>query len=79
ALVHISNRLADGDTDSLKGLVTHEALTEIRDNLPKLSAKQLQELRVDPKDIIYTFVDTIGIIMNDSKYDTNCVNHWTPN
>ncbi|XP_054160478.1 uncharacterized protein LOC128958616 [Oppia nitens] len=67
ALVHISNRLADGDLDSLNGLVSDEALDEIRQNYPKLDASQRQDLRIDLNDIIYSFVHTIGIIMNDNN------------
>ncbi|CAG2112914.1 unnamed protein product [Medioppia subpectinata] len=67
ALIHISHCLADGNLDSLKDVISDEALIEIRHNFPKLNAKQIEDLRIVSTDILYSFVHTIGIIMNDNN------------
>lgn len=67
ALIFIANSLAKGDVDSLEGLVSKEALTEIRWNVSRCSLGQLSQLAInDPEEIYLSFPYKLGIIMNDT-------------
>ncbi|RWS23387.1 hypothetical protein B4U80_09799, partial [Leptotrombidium deliense] len=65
ALVVISDNLAQGNIDALKGLVTEEARNEIGRNLTLFTPFQREKLRVKMEDIATFFAYRVGIIMND--------------
>ncbi|RWR99014.1 hypothetical protein B4U79_01791, partial [Dinothrombium tinctorium] len=67
ALVVISNHLANGNVDALKGLVSDEALEEIKRNLPYFTPSEREKLRTKMEDIKTAYAYQIGIIMNDDK------------
>jgi len=66
AVVHITNCLAAGDFNSLDGLVTVEAITELRKSLDNYSVQQRESLKIDLQDIYFGFIYQIGIMFDDS-------------
>ncbi|XP_023227478.1 m-AAA protease-interacting protein 1, mitochondrial-like [Centruroides sculpturatus] len=67
ALVHVSNLLAKGDIDALKGLITSEALSEIQRSYTIMNLKQRQDLQIKLEEIFFSFIYQIGIIMEDDS------------
>ncbi|CAH1788792.1 unnamed protein product, partial [Owenia fusiformis] len=65
AIVHVSNLISTGDFDSLEGLVTDEAIAEIRRNYADLNDDCRAMIKVDPGDLFMRFMYEIGVVMND--------------
>uniref|UniRef100_T1JHW5 Tim44-like domain-containing protein n=1 Tax=Strigamia maritima TaxID=126957 RepID=T1JHW5_STRMM len=67
AVIQVSKILSDGNVQDLRGLVTEEAIAEIKPNLARMSLQQRQELAVTEDDIYFGFVFLIGIIFDENK------------
>ncbi|KFM74254.1 hypothetical protein X975_19857, partial [Stegodyphus mimosarum] len=67
ALTVVSSFLSQGDFQSLAGLVTDEAITEIKRNFAALNVKERQDLFVKVADILFAFPYQVGIIFDDSN------------
>ncbi|GIY86403.1 m-AAA protease-interacting protein 1, mitochondrial [Caerostris darwini] len=67
ALVIVASYLSKGDFQSLKGLVTDDAIAEIKGNFPSLTVQDREDLRVNLTDIGTTIPYQIGIIFDDSN------------
>jgi len=63
----VANCIAEGDLDSLSGLVTSKAIQEIDRNLSAFSPDERRLLAVSDEDIYYSFVHHIGIGKNDGE------------
>ncbi|XP_055932133.1 m-AAA protease-interacting protein 1, mitochondrial-like [Argiope bruennichi] len=67
ALVIVSSYLSQGDFQSLKGLVTDDAIAEIKRNYSSLNIKERQDLLTKFSDIFISFPYQIGIIFDDDN------------
>ncbi len=65
AAVIVANRIAEGDFESLRRLVTPEAIKEIGINLSAYSPEERRLLAVTDDDIYFSFAHQIGIMMDD--------------
>ena len=65
AAVIVANCIAEGDLDSLRSLVTSEAIKEIGINLSAYSPEERRLLAVSEDDIYFSFAHQIGIMMDD--------------
>ncbi|GFT66972.1 m-AAA protease-interacting protein 1, mitochondrial [Nephila pilipes] len=63
----VSSYLSQGDFQSMKGLVTDDAIAEIRRNFSKLNVKERQDLFIKLADIFIVFPYQIGIIFDDDS------------
>ncbi|KAG8180704.1 hypothetical protein JTE90_005801 [Oedothorax gibbosus] len=63
----VSSFLSQGDFNSLKGLVTEDAITEIKRNFSSLTVKERQDLLIKVTDILFAFPHQIGIIFDDNN------------
>ncbi|KAK7864218.1 hypothetical protein R5R35_002059 [Gryllus longicercus] len=61
----VSSYLSRGDYNSLEGLVTKDALSEVKRNMSLFSVEQRHDLFVDKEDIYFSFPYQIGIMFND--------------
>ncbi|XP_063698463.1 m-AAA protease-interacting protein 1, mitochondrial [Culicoides brevitarsis] len=67
ALCIISSTLASGtDLDSLRGLVTQDALNEIKNSVSRMSVAQRNKLAVDKEDIYFCFPYQVGIMFDET-------------
>lgn len=63
----ISSSIASGtEIDGLRGLVTQEALREVKDSVAKMSMAQRNQLAVDKDDVYFCFPYQIGIMFDES-------------
>ncbi|XP_022248650.1 uncharacterized protein LOC106465103 isoform X2 [Limulus polyphemus] len=69
ALGVVSSLLAVGDFEGLDGLVTQNAIAEIKKNYLTLNVQQRQELEVKLNDIYFCFPYQIGIMLEDGLYE----------
>lgn len=67
ALQVVSNALASGELQTLDGLVSTEALDEIKKNLFVMSVSQRTEVAVNKDDIYFTFPYQVGVIFDESS------------
>ncbi|XP_022248651.1 m-AAA protease-interacting protein 1, mitochondrial-like isoform X3 [Limulus polyphemus] len=67
ALGVVSSLLAVGDFEGLDGLVTQNAIAEIKKNYLTLNVQQRQELEVKLNDIYFCFPYQIGIMLEDGS------------
>lgn len=67
ALALVSSSLSQGDFQSMKGLVSDEAITEIKSNFAALNVKERQDLLIKITDILFAFPYQIGIIFDDTN------------
>ncbi|GFW28272.1 m-AAA protease-interacting protein 1, mitochondrial [Trichonephila clavipes] len=67
ALGIVSSYLSQGDFQSLRGLLTEDAIAEIRRNFSKLNVKERQDLFIKISDIFIVFPYEIGIIFDDDS------------
>ncbi|GFQ78355.1 m-AAA protease-interacting protein 1, mitochondrial [Trichonephila clavata] len=67
ALGIVSSYLSQGDFQSLRGLLTDDAIAEIRRNFSKLNVKERQDLFIKISDIFIVFPYQIGIIFDDDS------------
>lgn len=51
----ISNKLANGDWDGLKGIVSEDVMPELRENLSKMTVAQRSQVAIAKDDIYLTF------------------------
>lgn len=65
AFVTVSDKIADGDTSSLKGLVSDEVLESVKKSLANVSLSDRESIRRQESDVYLTFPYELGIIMND--------------
>ena len=73
AVLKISNALADGNVDSLidMDVISYDCITEVKENLAKMTDEQREFLRVNQKDILRSFIYEIGMIMDDETGTNN--------
>jgi hypothetical protein len=57
--------LSKNDLDSLQGLVSREALVEIKSSLSRFSVQQMTDLAVDKDDIYFCFPHEVGVMYDD--------------
>ncbi|GAU88160.1 hypothetical protein RvY_00907-1 [Ramazzottius varieornatus] len=65
AFLTVCDRVADGDANSMKGLVTDEVLDAVEKGLKNLSTADRETFRRKDTDIYLTFPYQLGIIMDD--------------
>jgi len=69
ALTVISSKLVKGDFDSLKDLVTQNAIDELKPIIQKLSISQRRQLEVIDNDVYLSFPYEVGIMFDDKNKD----------
>ncbi|XP_059487339.1 m-AAA protease-interacting protein 1, mitochondrial [Neocloeon triangulifer] len=67
AVEHVSQQLSKNNLDSLQGLVSREALVEIRSSLSRFSVQQLSEIAVNKNDIYFCFPHEVGVMFDDEE------------
>jgi len=65
AVIGVSKIISKGDFNSLDGLLTKQAISEIRQNYNKLNDTQRQMIALKPEDIFYKIIYEIRMIFND--------------
>ncbi|XP_077990936.1 m-AAA protease-interacting protein 1, mitochondrial-like [Glandiceps talaboti] len=65
ALVLVSNEISNGNIDELEGLLTEEAMNEVKERYKKLSVQERQSIALKDEDILYSFPYQLGV-----NYDT---------
>lgn len=65
AIEHVSQCLSKNDLNALQGLVSHEALVEVKSSLSRFSVQQMTELSVDKDDIYFCFPYEVGVMYDD--------------
>lgn len=70
----ISNKLASGDWDGLKGLVLDDIVPELKENLSKMTVSQRSEVVIAPDDIYLTFPYQVNSMTDPISSTTN----WLP-
>merc|ERR1711862_983192 len=65
AIIEVSKIISKGDFNNLEGLLTNQAISEIRQNFNELSDDQKILIALKPEDIFYRFISDIGMIFND--------------
>ena len=63
----ISNKLAQGDWDGLKGFITDDILPELKENMSKMTMAQRSEVAIATDDIYLTFPYQVGIIFDEEQ------------
>lgn len=66
----VSSRIAEANFEALKDLVTTDVLEEIKNNLPKFSVSQRQDLAFNDEELVYSFLDSISL--NVGEFDSSC-------
>ncbi|XP_065202310.1 uncharacterized protein LOC135832767 [Planococcus citri] len=64
----VSRKLASDDVDGLEDMMTSATLQEVKQNLPRFTESQRQELAIDQEDI-YITASTDMIFQNDREHD----------
>lgn len=67
AVATVSSSISSGDFNSLNGLVTEEALEEIKKNYYRLSHDQRKFIAIDTKDLFLKLIYEIGMIFDDES------------
>lgn len=67
AISFVSSHLSSGKWVALEGLVTPEALVEIKSNYVNLNLAERQSLEIKKEHMNFTFLHQIGIILNDDS------------
>jgi len=65
AIIAVSKMISTGDFNSLDGLLTTQAIWEIRRNYDQLNAAQKEIIAIKQEDIFYKFIYEIGMIFDD--------------
>jgi hypothetical protein len=65
AIEHVSKCLSKNDLDSLEGLVSSEAVVEVKSSLSRFSVQQLSDLAIDKRDIYFSFPYEVGVMFDD--------------
>ncbi|CAF0822076.1 unnamed protein product [Rotaria sp. Silwood1] len=67
ALTVVSRLIGNNQFDDLSGLVTQQAINEIKKNYENLTSEQKQKISVDESEIVFTYPYLIGMIMDEQK------------
>jgi len=62
--------LSKNDLENLDGLVSNEAIVEIKSSLSRFSVQQLTDLAVDKRDIYFCFPYEVGVMFDDEDGNT---------
>lgn len=63
----VSNKLSEGDTKSLEGLVIDDIIPNLQRSVAVMSLSQREQIAVNSGDIYFSFPYQVGIIFNDEE------------
>jgi len=67
AMSLVSSYLSQGDFQSLQGLVSDDAISEIKENFSAFNVKERHDLFIKITDILFAFPYQVGIIFDDNS------------
>ncbi|XP_055334769.1 m-AAA protease-interacting protein 1, mitochondrial-like [Paramacrobiotus metropolitanus] len=73
AFLSVSERLSEGDAESLKGLVTDEVQDGLKKAAATWTAEDRQKFKLDESDIYLSFIYQVGIIMPEKTSEQRWV------
>eukprot|EP00092_Neocalanus_flemingeri_P011678 GFUD01012588.1.p1 GENE.GFUD01012588.1~~GFUD01012588.1.p1 ORF type:complete len:228 (+),score=50.49 GFUD01012588.1:32-715(+) len=71
AAVTVANDLAEGDFEDMKNYLTSESLDTLKKSISLFNLSERATLAIDAKDIYFSFVYQIGILMEDHPTEEN--------